>query len=59
MQLCIQEPSASAVCDLNLTQLNMDASNLAQIMTCATPAATPFKCSLPALAPVSFPGLGN
>jgi parallel beta-helix repeat protein len=59
MQICFQEPHASAVCNLNLGQLNSTNSNLSQVMTCATPATTPFNCSLPALPAVSFPGLGT
>ena len=59
MQICVQEPAANAVCDLNLGQLNMADSNLPQILTCATPAATPFNCALPALPAVTFAGLTN
>jgi parallel beta-helix repeat protein len=57
MQVCVQQPSPSTFCDLNLTQLNSSNTNLAQIATCASPAQAPFACTLPALSPVSFPGL--
>jgi parallel beta-helix repeat protein len=57
MHICVQEPHASAVCDLNLGMLNSSNSNLAQIMSCAPSASSPFDCSLPALPAVSFPGL--
>jgi parallel beta-helix repeat protein len=59
MQICFNETAANAVCDLNLPQLNAADSNLAQILTCATPTATPLNCTLPALPAVSFPGLGE
>jgi parallel beta-helix repeat protein len=59
MQVCFKETGANAICDLNLGQLNTDDSNLSQIMTCATPAATPYNCTLPALPAVTFPGLTN
>jgi parallel beta-helix repeat protein len=59
MQICIKEPNANAVCDLDLDQLDSAGDNLAQIATCATPAATPFNCTLPALPAVTFPGLTN
>jgi parallel beta-helix repeat protein len=57
MNICVQQPSSSTFCDLNLTQLNASDTNLAQIATCASPAQAPFACTLPSLAPVSFPGL--
>jgi parallel beta-helix repeat protein len=59
MQICDQEPSPASFCNLNLPQLNMSNTNLAQIVMCASPAPPPFACSLPALAPVTFPGLSN
>ncbi len=59
MQICFQEPNASAVCDLNLAMLNMADSNLATIMSCNTSAKSPYNCSLPALPAVTFPGLTN
>jgi parallel beta-helix repeat protein len=57
MHICIQEPHASSVCDLNLGMLNKSDSNLASIMTCSTPAKSPFDCMGTAVPAVSFPGL--
>jgi parallel beta-helix repeat protein len=57
MHICIQEPHASAVCDLNLAMLNSSSSNLASIMTCSASAKSPYDCSLPPVPAVSFPGL--
>jgi parallel beta-helix repeat protein len=56
MQICIAAPETS--CNLNLEMFDMTSPNLPQIMVCyppTTPAA--YGCSLPALPPVSFPGL--
>jgi parallel beta-helix repeat protein len=53
MHLCVHEPQASGVCNLDLVQLNADGSNLAQIVNC-NPS---FDCTLPSLPAVSFPGL--
>jgi parallel beta-helix repeat protein len=57
MHICVQQPSPSTFCNLNLTQLNSTNSNLSQIATCSSPAQAPFACTLPTLAAVSFPGL--
>jgi parallel beta-helix repeat protein len=57
MQICFNEKAADQVCNLNLPQLNSMGTNLAQIMTCAAPASSPFNCTLPALPAVTFPGL--
>jgi hypothetical protein len=57
MQICIKEPHASAVCDLNLDMLNSSSSNLASILNCSSSAQAQFDCSLPAVPAVSFPGL--
>jgi len=57
MHICIQEPHASSVCDLNLAMLNSSSSNLSSIMTCSPSAKSPYDCSLPALPAVTFPGL--
>jgi parallel beta-helix repeat protein len=59
MQICFQEPNASAVCDLHLDQLNAADSNLPTIMTCAASASSPYNCTLPALPAVTFAGLTN
>jgi parallel beta-helix repeat protein len=54
MTICIHEPQASAVCDMHFDQLDSSYSNLSKIIVCDP---TPYACTLPALSPVSFPGL--
>jgi parallel beta-helix repeat protein len=54
LDLCIQEPNASAVCNLNFLELDPNNPNEAAIVSCNS---APFNCSLPAVQPVSFPGL--
>jgi parallel beta-helix repeat protein len=54
MQLCIKEPQASAVCNMHFDQLDTSAPDESKLVVCD---ATPFDCTLPALAPVTFPGL--
>jgi hypothetical protein len=56
MQICVDETSASAVCDMHLDQLNSSDTNLATIMACN---ATMFACTLPALPPVTWKGLAQ
>jgi parallel beta-helix repeat protein len=57
MQICIEEPKAKEICDLNLDMLNSSDSNLPMILACTPPATSPFKCSLPALPAVKWSGL--
>jgi hypothetical protein len=52
--ICVNEPHASAVCNLHFDKLDTSNPNEAAIIACD---ATPFNCTLPALAAVSFPGL--
>jgi len=54
MQICIDEPSASAVCDMHFDQLNSSDTNLSSIITCD---ASMFACTLPALPPVTWTGM--
>lgn len=53
LTLCINEPSASAVCNMNFEDVNPNNPNLAD-MVCG---ATPFECTLTPLSPVTWPGL--
>ena len=53
MTICINEPSASAVCDMHFDQVDLNNPNVSA-MVCDP---TPFQCSLPALSPVTWPGL--
>jgi parallel beta-helix repeat protein len=54
MQICVDETSASAVCDMHFDQLNSSDTNLSTIMTCD---ASMFACTLPALPPVTWTGM--
>ena len=54
MQICIHEPSASAVCNMHFDQLDTNAPDESKLVACDP---TPFDCTLPALSPVTFPGL--
>jgi parallel beta-helix repeat protein len=54
MTICVKEASATTVCNGHFDQLNLSAPNLATILVC-DPA--PYNCTLPALPPVTFPGL--
>lgn len=54
MTICIEETGADAVCDLHFSQLNSNDTNLPTITTCT---ASQFACTLPALSPVSWPGM--
>ncbi len=54
MQICVDETSASAVCDMHFDQLNSSDTNLSTIMTCN---ASMFACTLPALPPVTWTGM--
>jgi parallel beta-helix repeat protein len=53
MTICINEPGASAVCDMHFDKVDMNNPNVSA-MVCD---ATPFQCTLPALAPVTWQGL--
>ncbi len=54
MQICVEEPSASAVCDMHFDQLNSSDTNLPMILTCT---ASQFACTLPALPAVTWAGM--
>jgi hypothetical protein len=54
MQICVNEPSASAVCDMHFDQLNSSDTNLSSIITCT---ASTFACTLPALPAVTWSGM--
>jgi len=54
MQICIHEPTASGVCNMHFDQLDTNAPDESKLVVC-DPA--PFDCTLPPLAPVTFPGL--
>ena len=52
--ICINEPSASAVCNMHFDQIDMSNPNAGKTMVCDP---TPFECTLPALSPVTWAGL--
>jgi parallel beta-helix repeat protein len=54
MELCIQEPGASAVCNGHFDKLDTTNPDLSKTVTCD---ATPFACTRPALPAVTWPGL--
>jgi parallel beta-helix repeat protein len=54
MQICVNEPTASAVCDMHFDQLNSSDTNLSMILTCT---ASQFACTLPALPAVTWSGM--
>jgi parallel beta-helix repeat protein len=53
--LCINEPTASAVCDMDFPAVNANDPNVSA-MTCN---AATYACTLPPLAAVTWPGLSN
>lgn len=55
--ICEQEPNANAVCDLELEKLDKAGDNLPAILSCTAWNKSPFYCKLPAVKPVTFPGL--
>jgi parallel beta-helix repeat protein len=54
MQLCIQEPGASAVCDMHFDKLDPNNPMVLANMVCD---AGPFNCTSPVLPPVTWTGL--
>lgn len=54
MQICIQNNGGSAFANLHLDKLDKNKPDLPGIMSLD---AKPYDCSLPAIAPVTFPGL--
>jgi parallel beta-helix repeat protein len=54
MQICVHEPTASAVCNMHFDQLDTNAPDESKLVVCDP---KPFDCTRPALAPVTFPGL--
>ncbi len=54
MQICVDEPTASAVCDMHFDQLDSSDTNLPMILTCT---ASQFACTLPALPAVTWTGM--
>jgi parallel beta-helix repeat protein len=52
--ICINEPNASAVCNMHFDQIDMSNPDAGKTMVCDP---TPFECTLPALSPVTWPGL--
>jgi parallel beta-helix repeat protein len=54
MTICVKEASTTTVCNGHFDKLDMTSPNLANTVVC-DPA--PYACTLPALPPVSFPGL--
>jgi parallel beta-helix repeat protein len=53
MTICVSDPTASAVCNMNLAKADPNAPSL-DMMVCD---ATPFECTLPSPVPVTWPGL--
>ncbi|HEY3816829.1 MAG TPA: parallel beta-helix domain-containing protein [Polyangiaceae bacterium] len=53
MTICVHEPTASAVCNMNFEDIDMSNPNVSK-MDCD---ATLFACTLPTLPPVTWPGL--
>ncbi|HEX3772351.1 MAG TPA: parallel beta-helix domain-containing protein [Polyangiaceae bacterium] len=53
-QICIHEPQASAVCDMHFDQIDPNNPDESKAIVCDP---SPFDCTMPPLAPVSFPGL--
>ena len=51
--ICINEPTASAVCDMHFDLIDMSNPNVSK-MVCDP---TPFECTLAPLAAVTWPGL--
>jgi parallel beta-helix repeat protein len=54
MTICIKEATATTVCNGHLDQLDTNAPNITKTIVCD---ASPYDCTLPAVAPVTFPGL--
>jgi hypothetical protein len=53
--ICVNEPTASAVCDRNFGQVDPNNPNV-DAMVCGP---STYDCTLPPLAPVTWPGLTN
>ncbi|HEY1694126.1 MAG TPA: parallel beta-helix domain-containing protein [Polyangiaceae bacterium] len=53
--ICVNEPTASAVCDMNFGQVDPNNPNV-DAMVCGP---STYDCTLPPLAPVTWPGLTN
>jgi parallel beta-helix repeat protein len=54
MQLYIHEPSASAVCNMHFDQIDPNAPDESAAVVCDP---SPFDCTMPSVAPITFPGL--
>jgi parallel beta-helix repeat protein len=54
MTVCVDESTADAVCNMHFDQLDPNNPDITKTIVCG---ATPYACTLPALPPVSFPGL--
>lgn len=54
MNICVNEPKASATCNMHFDQLNATYSNLLTVMQCG---ASEFSCTLAALPAVTWPGM--